>query len=307
MSLPVIFLMGATATGKTDVAVSLFERYSFDIISVDSAMVYRGMDIGSGKPSKDLLKSVPHRLIDICEPYEIYSVSQFRQDAMQEIKQIHERQRVPLLVGGTNLYFRALEHGISELPDADQNVRKYLEEKAKKIGWQAMHQRLADIDPISAANIHPNDPQRIQRALEVYEISGRSINAHHQDKTRCSFPFKLIKIILNLGDKVVLRDKIKQRFLKMLDDGLVDEVKAFYNDDRIDSTLPSMRMIGYRQVWDYLDGQISYQDMLDKAVITSRRLAKRQMTWLRKEINGIWLNCDAVGIHKAIKEVFTII
>lgn len=304
MSLPVIFLMGATATGKTNVAISLFERYDVDIISVDSAMVYRGMDIGSGKPSKDLLQSVPHRLIDICEPYETYSVSRFCQDAIEEIEQTHARQRVPLLVGGSNLYFRALEHGLSELPQADQDIREYLSAEANKIGWPAMHQRLANIDPGTAARIHPKDPQRIQRALEIYEISGRRISDHHQDKTHHSFPFEPVKIILNSGERAALHEKIRQRFLKMLDDGLIDEVRTFYNDDRLDATLPSMRTIGYRQVWDYLDDRISYQEMVDKAVITSRQLAKRQMTWLRKEINGIWLNSDAVGIHKAIKEVF---
>ena len=291
MTLPVIFLMGPTATGKTDIAVALFKRLPIELISVDSAMVYRGMDIGTAKPSKTLLGEVPHRLIDICEPDETYSAASFRRDALQAIDEIHANQRVPLLVGGTGLYFRALESGISDLPDADAEVRQRLESEANESGWQAMHRRLAGIDPVAADRIHPNDPQRIQRALEIYEISGRNMTDHYEDETTRPLPFEVIKIVLNPEDRTVLHERIKTRFLKMLDEGFVEEVRSFYESDRFCGTLPAMRMVGYRQVWDYLGGKMDYDQMVEEGIIATRQLAKRQMTWLRKEENAVFFDC----------------
>jgi len=305
MTLPVIFLMGPTATGKTEIAVSLSRQNPIDVISVDSAMVYRGMDIGTAKPSKVLLKEVPHRLIDICEPDETYSAAKFRLDALLAINEIHSQNRIPLLVGGTGLYFRALETGISDLPDADAEVRQQLESEAEQIGWQAMHRRLAEIDPASAERIHSNDPQRIQRALEIYEISGRSMTDHYEDETANPFPFEVIKIILNPDDRSILHERIKHRFLKMLDEGLVEEVRTFHKNKRFVKSLPSMRMVGYRQVWNYLDGETDYEEMIEKGIIATRQLAKRQMTWLRKEENGIWLDCDASGLFGKIQGILS--
>ena len=303
MTLPVIFLMGPTATGKTDIAVALFKRLPIELISVDSAMVYRGMDIGTAKPSKTLLSEVPHRLIDICEPDETYSAARFRRDASQAIDEIHAEQKIPLLVGGTGLYFRAMESGISDLPDADAGVRQQLEIEADEIGWDAMHRRLAEIDPVSADRIHPNDPQRIQRALEIYEISGRNMTDHYDDETTSPLNFEVIKIILNPADRTVLHERIKHRFLKMLDEGLVEEVRTFHKNERFCKTLPAMRMVGYRQIWDYLDGNTDYDQMVEKGITATRQLAKRQMTWLRKEDNGIFFDCDEPGLIDEIQGI----
>ncbi len=303
MILPVVFLMGPTATGKTDIAVSLFKQYSIELISVDSAMVYKGMDIGTAKPSKELLNEVPHRLIDICEPDEPYSAARFRADVLGEINDIHACQRIPLLVGGTGLYFRALESGISELPEADADVRQRLELEAGEIGWEAMHRRLAEIDPDSAERIHPNDPQRIQRALEIYEISGRSMTDHYENGAVSPFPFEVIKIILNPGDRLKLHERIKRRFLKMLDDGFIEEVRTFHKVDRFSGSLPAMRMVGYRQIWNYLDGETNYEEMVERGIAATRQLAKRQMTWLRKEENGIWFNSDESGLVDKIQGI----
>lgn len=295
--------MGPTATGKTDIAVSLFKKYPIDIISVDSAMVYKGMDIGTAKPSKELLKEVPHRLVDICEPDETYSAARFREDALQGIEEIHSQKRIPLLVGGTGLYFRTLETGISDLPDADAEVRQRLELEAGEVGWEAMHSRLANIDPDSADRIHPNDPQRIQRALEIYEISGRSMTEHYENGAASPFPYEVIKIILIPGDRSILHERIKDRFLKMLDDGFIEEVRAFHKNDRFSGSLPAMRMVGYRQIWNYLDGKTNYEEMVEKGIAATRQLAKRQMTWLRKEENGIWLDSDESGMVDKIQGI----
>lgn len=303
MTLPVIFLMGPTATGKTDIAVSLFKQYSIELISVDSAMVYKGMDIGTAKPSKELLNEVPHRLIDICEPDEPYSAARFRADALQDIEEIHSQNRIPLLVGGTGLYFRTLETGISDLPDADADVRQRLEMEAGEVGWEAMHRRLAEVDPDSAERIHPNDPQRIQRALEIYEISGRSMTDHYENGAVSPFPFEVIKIILNPGDRLKLHERIKRRFLKMLDDGFIEEVRTFHKVDRFSGSLPAMRMVGYRQIWNYLDGETNHEEMVEMGIAATRQLAKRQMTWLRKEENGIWFNSDGSGLVDKIQGI----
>ena len=293
MSLPVVFLMGPTAAGKTVLALFLCERLPFEIISVDSGMVYRGMNIGTAKPSRAILEKFPHHLVDICEAHETYSMARFYADACSAINEIHNRQKIPLLVGGTGFYFRALTHGVSTLPDADQMIRQEIVARARRIGWEAMHQRLSDIDPTAARRIHPNDPQRIQRALEVHMISGRSMTAHYQDKTAKPLPFEIFKVMLAPKDRTHLHARIGARFLSMLDDGFIDEVKCFYKDDRFSATLPAMRMVGYRQIWQFLDGQYDYAQMVARATAATRQMAKRQMTWFRRETHAVWFDCES--------------
>ena len=284
--LPVIFLMGPTATGKTGLAVELHQRFPMDIISVDSAMVYRGMDIGTAKPDKDIQRTAPHRLIDICDPAESYSAARFCQDAINEINSIHADNRIPLLVGGTGLYFRALEQGLSELPAADETIRAQIEAEAEKNGWEKMHARLTEIDPQAADRIHPNDPQRIQRALEVFEITGIPISEHFSTGQSNLLESEVIKIIVSPTDRSFLHEKIESRFRKMLSTGLVEEVEILRKRGDLHQGLPSMRMVGYRQVWQFLEGELDYEKMVDHAIVATRQLAKRQMTWLRKERNS---------------------
>ena len=283
-SLPkVICLMGPTASGKTDLAIYLTEHFPVDIISVDSAMVYRGLDIGSAKPSAEELAKAPHRLIDIVDPLEIYSAAQFRIDALKEIETIIKAGRIPLLVGGTMLYFRALLQGLSELPAADDATRLKLEQQARELGWEKMHQRLAEVDPEAAARIHPNDPQRIQRALEVYEVTGIAMS--HLQKTQKSepFPYQVLKLALVPSERAVLHQRIEKRFSQMLEQGLIDEVKALLERGDLHEDLPAIRAVGYRQVWDYLADRMDYTEMKERGVIATRQLAKRQFTWLRSE------------------------
>jgi len=298
----VVFLMGPTAAGKTTVAVELCQRLPVEIISVDSAMIYRGMDIGTAKPGADILKIAPHRLIDICDAAEIYSAGRFRLDAMQAIEQIRMRKKIPLLVGGTGLYFRALEQGISDLPVADPVIREKLEREASVVGWQVLHRRLAGIDPESAARIHPNDPQRIQRALELFEITGKSRSYLFAAGGGRSLPYQVCKIIIAPAERSVIHEQVKQRFFRMLELGLIDEVRGFFNREDMHMALPSMRMVGYRQVWRYLAGFISYQEMQEHAIAATRQLAKRQLTWLRAERNGVWLDAaDPNLLNKTLK------
>lgn len=278
--------MGPTASGKTGLAVDLVQRLPLEIVSVDSAMVYRDMDIGTAKPSPDILRIAPHHLIDICDPSEVYSAARFRTDAMRCVQEIHARGRVPLLTGGTGLYFRALEQGLSVLPAGNTGIRKQLEAEAVQIGWEAMHARLAEIDPEAAGNIHPNDPQRIQRALEVYLLTGRPITTHYREVAKQQLSCRVIKIIITPSDRGHLHRQAEQRFLRMLEDGLVDEVRRLYARGDLHAGLPAMRLVGYRQVWNYLAGGLSHEMMIDKAVIATRQLIKRQLTWLRKEQDG---------------------
>lgn len=293
---PVVFLMGPTASGKTRLAVELVQRFPMDIISVDSAMVYRGMDIGTAKPAADVLKIAPHRLIDICDPEESYSAARFRDDAIREIEQIHAAGRIPLLVGGTGLYFRSLEKGLSELPAADTGIRQRLEAEANLSGREAMHARLAKVDPEAAARIHPNDPQRIQRALEVYELTGKPLTAHYGDKTSVPMPCKTIKIVICPADRKILHEQIRRRFLNMLEQGLVDEVRQLYARGDLHAGLPSMRLVGYRQVRAYLDGQYDYPTMVERAIVATRQLAKRQLTWFRREQGARWFDSRDPGM-----------
>ncbi len=297
---PCLFLMGPTASGKTDLARVLVENFPFEIISVDSAQVYKGLDIGASKPDREFLEKVPHRLIDICDPGTPYSAAQFRSDALQMIEEIHAQGKIPLLVGGTMLYFRALERGLSSLPPADDAIRSKLEKQAGKVGWQGMHERLALVDPVAARRIHHNDPQRIQRALEVYEITGITLTEHYARKSTQKFPWPLSKIIVAPADRSVLRQRIEKRFHEMIESGLLDEVRKLYVRNDLDPSLPALRCVGYRQVWQYLSGEIGYDVMITAAITATCQLAKRQMTWLRSEQNAVWFDSTASDFEKKV-------
>ncbi len=275
--------MGPTASGKTELALKLVQHYPMDIISVDSALVYRDMTIGTAKPDATVLAAAAHRLIDIRDPAEPYSAAEFRDDALQAMADITANGRIPLLVGGTFLYFRALQHGLSDMPAADQAVRDRLEAVAQRDGWAALHARLATIDPPSAARIHANDPQRIQRALEVYEISGQPMSAFHASQASHAFPYRLLKLALIPEDRALLHLRIENRFRQMLSNGLLDEVKKLFARDDLTADVPAMRAVGYRQIWQHLAGELDYDDMAEQAIIATRQYAKRQLTWLRNE------------------------
>jgi len=275
--------MGPTASGKTSLAVELAARYPMDIISVDSALVYRGMDVGTAKPGADVLAVAPHRLIDIRDPSEPYSAADFREDALQAMAEITARGRIPLLVGGTFLYFRALQYGLSDMPAADPAIRARLEAAAKRDGWEALHTRLAAVDPESAARIHTTDPQRIQRALEVYELTGKTMSALHAQQAARDLPYRVLKLALIPGDRQLLHERITERFQQMLADGLLEEVKKLFGRSELSAELPAMRAVGYRQAWGYLSGQLAYEAMVEQAIIATRQYAKRQLTWLRGE------------------------
>lgn len=291
---PAVFLMGPTAAGKTDLAVDLVERLPCEIISVDSAMIYRGMNIGTAKPDASVLARAPHCLIDICDPAEAYSAAQFRSDALHEMARITAQGRVPLLVGGTMLYFRVLQQGLSALPAAEPALRVRLATEAALMGAQHMHARLAAVDPAAARRIHPNDPQRVQRALEVYELAGRSLTELCQMPvaTPADLPYRVLKLIVAPHDRQVLHRRIETRFRRMLDNGFLTEVAQLHARHDLNRALPSLRTIGYRQAFTYLDGEVSYAAMVQSVITASRQLAKRQLTWLRQQPDGI--NFDAL-------------
>jgi len=293
---PAIFLMGPTASGKTGVAVELVRRLPLEIISVDSALVYRGMDIGTAKPGPEILATAPHRLIDIRDPAEAYSAAEFRADALAAMAEISATGRIPLLVGGTFLYFRALEQGLSEMPAAAPEIRARLEAEARHNGLEYLHACLARVDPVAAARIHVTDPQRILRALEVYEQTGEPMSVFHARGRNNALPYRLLKLALLPEDRALLHARIAARFNDMLDAGFVDEVRALYERGDLDAELPAMRAVGYRQVWAFLDGRISYEDMVNQAIVATRQYAKRQMTWLRAEIDGKWFVAEAPGV-----------
>ncbi len=276
--------MGPTATGKTALALELAARCPVEIISVDSAMVYRGMNIGTGKPDRETLACAPHRLVDICDPNEIYSAARFRSDALRAIEKARTRHKVPLLVGGTGLYFRALKLGLSKLPSADPTVRERLLREGAEHGWPELHRRLSDLDPEAGERIHPNDPQRIQRALEVYELTGKPISAYFGHGRPGSF--RAVEIVLEPVDRAELHQRIEARFDDMIARGLVDELRDLRDRFALNSDLPSMRAVGYRQVWAYLEGETSRAQMTHAAVVATRRLARRQLTWLRGSSRG---------------------
>lgn len=287
----VIFLMGPTASGKTALAMALHQALPVEIISVDSALIYRGMDIGSAKPTADELTQVPHHLIDIRDPAESYSAADFRSDALRLIADIQHRGNIPLLVGGTMLYFKALLDGISPLPEAQPEVRQQLEQEAEKLGWAELHRQLAEVDPVSAARIHPNDPQRINRALEVYRITGQSLTELTAKKGE-PFAYPVHQFAIAPQDRAVLHQRIALRYLQMLDSGFEDEVRVLKQRPDLHLDLPSMRCVGYRQMWQYLDGECSYDEMVQRGIAATRQLAKRQLTWLRSWQQLTWLSSD---------------
>ena len=296
MNDPVIFLMGPTASGKTALALELVEQLPLEIVSVDSAMVYKGMDIGTAKPARAVLEATPHHLIDICEPAETYSAGRFRREALAAIEEIRKNDRIPLLVGGTGLYFRALEQGFSNLPATDPVVRRRLNQRLRQFGSPALHAELSRIDPASAGRLHPNDSQRVQRALEVYEMTGVALSALVAEGRLGALPQTVIKLALVPADRQHVREQVRQRFLQMLEDGLVDEVRGFCQREDVHGGLASMRLVGYRQVWSYLTGQFGYAEMRERAVIATRQLAKRQITWLRSEENTTWFDSDKTDV-----------
>ncbi|AHG42978.1 tRNA delta(2)-isopentenylpyrophosphate transferase [Pseudomonas syringae CC1557] len=309
---PAIFLMGPTAAGKTDLAIELSKVLPCELISVDSALVYRGMDIGTAKPSKAQLAEFPHRLIDILDPAQSYSAADFRTDALAAMAEITARGNIPLLVGGTMLYFKALLDGLADMPAADAEVRAQLEADAMAFGWQSLHDQLAEVDPVSAARIHPNDPQRLIRALEVYRVSGMSMTAHREQQTaqsteaaasgRQQLPYTVANLAIAPADRKVLHHRIALRFEQMLDQGFLDEVLALRSRGDLHSGLPSIRAVGYRQVWDHLDGKLTRDEMQERGIIATRQLAKRQFTWLRSWENLHWLDSLASdNLPRALK------
>ena len=281
---PRIFcLMGPTASGKTDLALKLAQYHPIDIVSVDSALVYKGMDIGSGKPSSIELKKTPHHLIDICDPGVPYSVGKFREDAIKAIESILAANRIPLLVGGTMMYFKALLEGLAVLPLSNTEIRQSLDKEAERLGWPLMHERLKQIDPKIALKIKPMDAQRIQRALEVYEVSGKPLSAwlDSQSESVLPYDFQSIGFIPTDTQRLILHKRIEKRFLNMLEAGLVNEVERLFERSDLNLNTPSIRCVGYRQVWEYLLGQYNEDIMKQKAIAATRQLAKRQITWLR--------------------------
>lgn len=309
---PAIFLMGPTASGKTDLAMALCKVLPCELISVDSALIYRGMDIGTAKPSKAQLAEFPHRLVDILDPAQSYSAADFRRDALAAMAEITSRGKIPLLVGGTMLYFKALLDGLADMPAADASVRAELQAQAETHGWQALHDQLAAVDPVSAARIHPNDPQRLIRALEVYRVSGLSMTAHREQQTAQStaaaasgtpqLPYTVASLAIAPADRKVLHDRIASRFSTMLDQGFLDEVLALRSRGDLHAGLPSIRAVGYRQVWDHLDGKLTWAEMQERGIIATRQLAKRQFTWLRSWDDLHWLDslaCD--NLPRALK------
>ncbi len=280
---PAIFLMGPTASGKSDLAIRLAEQLAGEIISVDSVLVYKGMDIGTAKPTMDERAGIPHHLMDILDPSNAYSTGNFRTAALQLMEDISRRGRIPILVGGTMLYFNALLKGLAHLPEANADIRKKLDEELATLGKQVLHERLKKVDPESAERIHPNDPQRIQRALEVYEISGKPISQFFHEAQSQPMPYRPIKCIISSADRKLLHEKIAQRFKRMVDVGLIEEVRTLYQRGDLTPDLPAIRAVGYRQTWSYLQGEYDLEMMIEKGIIATRQLAKRQFTWLRRE------------------------
>jgi tRNA dimethylallyltransferase len=287
-----IFLMGPTASGKTALAIELAQRFGVALISVDSALVYRGLDVGSAKPDAETLRRVPHRLIDVREPEQSYSAAEFRADALREMAAIAAGGGVPLLVGGTGLYFRALERGLSELPQADAALRARLDREREAIGLGALHARLAALDPAAAARIHANDPQRIQRALEVIELSGRPLS-EQQGRRGPRLAYRVLKLVVAPAERAVLHARIETRFRAMLDAGLLDELRRLRARPQLRADHPSMRAVGYRQAWQHLDGEFDAPTLLARGIHATRQLAKRQLTWLRGEHDAFWLDPTA--------------
>jgi len=301
---PAIALMGPTASGKTRLAIRLAQALDGEVVSVDSVLVYRGMDIGTAKPSLEERQGVPHHLIDILDPAAAFSTGQFRQQALERMADISARGRLPILAGGTMLYFNALFHGLAELPLADEGLRRQIDAEAARMGWAMLHGELARVDPQAAARIHPNDPQRIQRALEVYRLTGVPLSEWFDRGRSAPPPFNILRLIVAPSDRDALHGLIRQRFLDMLERGLVEEVRVLFGRGDLHAELPSIRAVGYRQVWAYLQGDWTYDEMVERGVITTRQFAKRQYTWLRREeVASRFVSEDADVLEQMLKKI----
>ena len=289
---PVIAIMGPTASGKTGLALDIAAKVESEVISVDSALVYKGMDIGTAKPTQEEQAGVAHHLIDIIDPAQSYSVSQFVNDTNALIGDILARGKVPILAGGTMMYFNALINGISPLPKSDEKIRDEITQQAQRLGWSKLHDELRGVDPISGERIHPNDPQRITRALEVYRSTGKTLT-HWQQQEGEKCPYNIAQFAIAPADRAVLHERIATRFDLMLEQGFENEVVKLYERSDLHEDLPSVRSVGYRQMWQYLDGQLSYAEMRERGIIATRQLAKRQLTWLRGWEQVTWLDTFA--------------
>lgn len=279
---PAIFLLGPTASGKSDLAMKLTSHLPVELVSVDSALVYRDMNIGTAKPDAEILRQYPHHLVDIRNPDQVYSAADFRSEVLTLMSAISERGNIPLLVGGTMLYFKVLIEGIASMPAADSAIREKIAREAKTGGWQKVHQRLAEVDPESAARIHPNDPQRLQRALEIWELTGESMTQlHKKQQDLVSLPFSVCQLAIIPSDRADLHRIIAARFEQMIKDGFIEEVEHLREKYDLNAELPSIKSVGYRQVWQYLEGEVDRKVMQERAIIATRQLAKRQFTWLR--------------------------
>jgi tRNA dimethylallyltransferase len=287
---PVLVLTGPTGTGKTEWAIRLAEQIPVEIVSVDSALVYRGLDIGTAKPSRQLREHTPHHLIDICDAAESYSAGRFVQDAVRLVDEIQGRGKIPFLVGGTMLYLRALWRGIAPLPTASPELRKSIDDRAASVGWPALHAELAKLDPVAAARIHPNDPQRIQRALEVCYAAGRPISELQRETRRPLADTPLQNWALVSANRVTLHERLEQRFHEMMKLGFLDEVAALRARGDLTTDHPAIRAVGYRQLWAYFDGEFSLDEAVRRGIYATRQLAKRQLTWLRSEVDLTWIN-----------------
>ncbi len=309
---PAIFLMGPTASGKTDLALALARVLPCELISVDSALVYRGMDIGTAKPDRATLDAFPHHLVDIRDPAEAYSAADFRRDALAAMADITARGRIPLLVGGTMLYYKALLEGLADMPGADAEVRAELETRAEREGLAALHAELQLVDPQSAARIHPNDPQRLVRALEVYRVSGTTMTQLRMQQSEAasqdgSLPYTVAQLAIAPAQRQILHERIAQRFDLMLEQGFVAEVERLHRRGDLHGEMPSIRAVGYRQVWDHLEGRLSAAQMRERGIIATRQLAKRQFTWLRSWQNVQWLDSlDCDNLPRALKYLATV-
>jgi tRNA dimethylallyltransferase len=293
--------MGPTASGKTGVALELAKRLPVEIVSVDSALVYRGMDIGTAKPDAQTRSRVPHHLIDIIEPTQNYSAAQFHDDALEIMAGIVGRGRVPLLTGGTMLYFKALREGLSDLPAASEDTRLVIDAMAADVGWPAIHRELGRIDPATAQRLNPNDSQRIQRAMEIFYLTGKPMSELIAKDKPAQLPYRLISLALVPGERSVLHQRIAERFELMLELGLIEEVRALRENYELRPDLPSMRCVGYRQVWQYLDGEFGLGALREKAVAATRQLAKRQLTWLRATEDVREFDCLAADLQEQVE------
>ncbi len=291
-----IFLMGPTAAGKTALAMDLYDQLPCEIISVDSALIYRTMDIGTAKPTASELAKYPHHLIDIIDPVQSYSAAQFRLDVLKLMQDIVSRGKIPLLVGGTMMYYNALTKGLATLPEADQQVRQEITALAVKQGWSAVHAQLQKVDPQSAVRLSANDSQRLQRALEVYRITGKSLTQHWAEQSQQKLPYQVLNLAVMPRERKTLHQRIEQRFKLMLQQGFIEEVEQLYQRGDLNLDMPAVRCVGYRQAWLYLSGEISREEMLEKGIIATRQLAKRQITWLRSWQDLHWLENESTDL-----------